>query len=246
MRAVSILLCIGLWAGAPSAARAAAPTESSTSADRVRVTIAQSAGDIDVMRDWMLDAAAKGMADANVSTSDVAPDRELVIEIEGSLLDYQYFVGVRTPTGWAGQSHRATCSCKDQDLITSVRSAIAALAPNLRASAAKASPASPDQRHGRHGAGGKAGAALIGVGAAAAIGGIVMLALPPRWSVDADIPAQEQGKTLRLPGAIIAGAGFALVAAGAVLVHRDRTKRRASVAPTVGRRGFGVVAVVRF
>ncbi len=246
MSAASILLSIGLVVAQPTAAPSSAASGGTSSARPARVTIAKSAGDLDVMRKWMLGAASGGMADAKVDASEVAADRELVIEIEGSLLDYQYFVGVRTPDGWAGQPHRAACTCKDDDLIKSVRGAVGQLAPNLRAPKVESAPAAKRDRPQRLGRGGIAGVALISVGAAAAIAGIVMLALPARWSIDEEMPAQEQGKTLRLPGGILAGVGVGLVAGGAVLVHRDRSKRRVAVTPTAGGRGFGVAAVVRF
>ncbi len=248
MRALPILLCIGVGAGSSTAALAATPSPASTaSPDRVEITIAPSVGDVEVMDRWMQLAAGSGMNDAGVTWPEVADDRTLVIEIEGSLLEYEYFVGVRTPDGWAGPAQSASCECRDQQLIDGVRLAVSKLGPQLRPPAPDASPAASKLRPARRlGPGGIAGATLLGVGGAAVLGGILMLALPPKWSVDEDDPGLERGKTLRLPGAIVAGAGVALVTVGAVLLHRDRTKRRATVAPTAGRRGFGVAAVVRF
>lgn len=233
----------------PMRVLAAEPMRSSAPAG-VRVEIAESAGDLEVMRKWMNDAAAGGMADAGVRAQDVVAGRELVIEVEGELLEYGYRVAVQPGAKGDGDATLVACKCTDQELVARVRGAVASVAPQLRAGVEPTDPvptAVPDEPRPRLRASGKAGAALVGVGAVASIAGIVVLALPPRYDTDPDALAQERGKTFRVPGGVTLGVGVGLVVVGAVLLHRDRKRvRHLAIAPSGGPRSVGIAASFRF
>lgn len=240
-------IAAALVLGAPrrAAAADAAPAPVAAPRDAVRVSVADGSGDTETMIEWMRGAAEAGMKEAGVEINDVAADRELRIEVTGALLDYTFLVGVRGPSNWVGQVESVGCECTDDELAARVRVAVAKVAPDLRAPQ-EATESGPKPAGGRLGRSGKIGAAAVGVGAAAVVGGVIMLALPPRWSSPDGEPERETGKTFRLPGGIVAGIGVALVVAGAVLIHRDRKARRLSVSPAVARGFVGAGALVRF
>lgn len=233
----------------PMRVRAAEPTRSEAPAG-VRVQIAESAGDLEVMRKWMHDAAAGGMGDAGVRASEIAAGRELVIEVEGALLEYAYRVAVQPGAPGQVDAPLVTCQCTDQELVARVRGAVASVAPKLRADVEVAPPVPANVEEtppAGLGAGGKAGAALVGVGAAASIAGIVLIALPPRYDADPGALEQEVGKTFRVPGGVTLGIGVGLVVTGAVLLHRDRARaKRVAITPWGGQRSAGAVASFRF
>lgn len=246
-KTISMLICGALALATPRLVLA----RTDGAGEPVAVEVGGSVAEATVVRKWMMDAASRGMAAARVAPADVASGRIVAIEISGELLDYHYRVGVRAGGEWVGDPIEESCECGDDDLVARVEDAVEAVAPRLRGDAAPPSTSPPPPKPGRDekqrlSASGKAGAALVGVGAAATIAGVVLVALPPRWRVDEAAPEHESGKTYRLPGGIVAGVGAAMVVVGAVLIHRDRKPRRVTAAPAAARGFVGMGASVRF
>ncbi len=249
MRATSILLCIALGAGLPQAARAGSPDASASSVGPVRVEVAESAGDVDMMRTWMLDAASQGMADAKVAVDEVLPGRELVVQIEGVVFDYQYLVGVRGPEGWIGTAQSMACSCKDDDLVARVRAAAADASPRLKGDpSVPVGPGEVGPKRRGLGPKGIAGAVLLGAGVAGIVGGAVLLTRPEDRSTKSDDLQRYEGTTTKPAGIAVLVLGGAAVVTGAVLLAVGLKARKKSVAwrPTFGARFVGIAVGGKF
>lgn len=243
MRAVSTLLCIGLGAGLPHAAHAGSPGAQTSDSGPIHVDIAESAGDVAMMRTWILDAASKGMADAQVAPNDTLPGREMVVQIEGVVLDYHYIVGVRTPSGWVGTTESMTCACKDQELIARIRAAVAEASPRLKGDPqAPVGPADSTVVRRPLGAKGIAGAILLGAGVGGIVGGAVLVARPDARTTRSDDRERYHGTTTKPSGIGLLVAGGVVAITGAVLLGLAVKARRKPVAwtPVVGSRFVGV------
>lgn len=221
----------------------------------IRVELADSVDDPELVTGWMREAAAAGLAAADVSPEAIPPGRSLVIEIGGSLLAYEYTVGVRVGAAWQGDLVSARCKCNDDALVARVREAVTSVAPRLVGTAdattsatTATQPASVADRPSKLGREGRAGVGLLAVGGATALGGVAVVVLGRRPSgPKAANTERGTGRDFRAAGFAMLGAGAAVAIVGAVLLGRDRGRaKRAKVAVDADARGAGLTLTGRF
>jgi hypothetical protein len=201
------------------------------------------------------------------------PDaRDPVIHVDVDVLagpdpGYQCEVWISRDDAVLGERRRVECPlCTESEIVQRVEATVRELVALLPADAdaepspepepsatsgstppSSSTPAPPSDTDDRAGLGplGKAGAALVPVGAAAAIAGAVLVALPAK--VDQDDPLYEID--YRPPGAATLAAGGAVLVAGVVLLVVDRRRARprtTALAPTLGPRAAGLSWSGRF
>ncbi len=220
-----------------------------------------------LVRAWANDATVAGLRKAEIDAEDVADGRVLVVELRGREFKYEITVGVRQGEDWLAKSGPVECKCNPDELVERLTAEVAAVAPELEAKDDSttgpavapatnggtgsppdvAPPPSGDDRRPLK-AGGKAGVALISVGGAATIAGIVLLALPPQEDL-ADDPERTDSTSYRPVGGAVLGVGLAGVIVGAVLLGIDRKRARSrntALVPTFGPRSAGFVLSTRF
>ena len=221
----------------------------------IRVELADTVDDPELVTGWMHEAAVAGMAAADVSPEAIPAGRSLVIEIGGSLLAYEYTVGVRVGAAWHADLVSARCKCNDDLLVARVREAVTSVAPRLVGTTDATTPATPDSppasvaaRPPKLGTEGKAGVALLAVGGGAALGGVAVLALGrrPDGPTAANVE-RGRGRDFRAVGFAMLGTGLVVAIVGAVLLGRDRGRaKRAKVAVGADARGAGFMLTGRF
>lgn len=250
----------------PVLASAAAPAEGETSLPQYcEIAVDESfAGQRKFVRAWAADGVRDGLDRVKIDAAEVAKGRVLVVEIGGRAFAYTGKVDVR---GDDDEARVFECKCSSDDLVAKVAGEVAAVAPGLVATAAvtdapvdepasapttTTQPAVVDEApvgKKRMGKGGRAGAVLIGVGAAALIGGVVLLALGERSKDDGDVD-RDRTTDYRPAGGASLGVGAALVITGAVLVAVDKKRARSggrmAMLPTVGSRSWGFAITGRF
>jgi hypothetical protein len=263
-RVLAVVIATALSSGGMSVTASAAPaaTESSDVPAFVSISIAETVRPTDVAQAWVSDGVQEALASASISATDVG-SRELVVELGGKALAYEVSVGVRQDGSWIAGPTTSPCSCHGDDLVAHVRTAVAGVAPKLRADEVVDDPGSsatppPElrppvedtSRAERRPLGkmGGAGVALVVVGGAATIAGVALLAIPVE-DAHADDPERTETASYRVPGGVVLGVGLATLVVGAALLGTDRAhaKRRASaLAPSFGRRWVGVSWTTRF
>jgi len=236
--------------------------------DYASVWLADSfADDGKLVRAWANDATVAGLRKAEIDAGDVATGRVLVVELRGREFKYEILVGVRQGEEWLAKAEPVECKCNPDELVERLTTEVAAVAPKLevqgepatepvpppttngggRAPADVGAPPRGEQRRPLA-AGGKAGVALLAVGGAATIAGVVLLALPPQQDL-ADDPERTDETSYRPVGGAVLGVGLAAVITGAVLLGIDRKRARsrsAALLPMFGPRSAGFVLSTRF
>jgi hypothetical protein len=183
-------------------------------------------------------------------------------ELVGTEPGYQCEVWISRDDEVLGERRRVECTlCTESEIVQRVETTVAEMVAQLPAVADEPAPAtsepsepspgavpptpSDDDPSPRLRALGKAGAALVAVGAAGAITGGVLVALPPK--VDVDDPLYEV--SYRPPGIATLAAGGAVLVAGVVMLVVDRRRARdrtTALVPTLGPGAAGVSVVGRF
>jgi len=82
------------------------------------------------LRDHVVERSRRRLRSTRARTTS---GRELVIEVEGALLEYAYRVAVRPGAPGQVDAPLVACQCTDQELVARVRGAVASVAPKLRA-----------------------------------------------------------------------------------------------------------------
>jgi hypothetical protein len=253
----AFIVALGLAAApmsAPAAQPAAAPLP-----DYVTLEVADSVIETDLVRTWASEAVTGGLGDAKIDAA--ANGRTLAVTINGTPFAYDVTVGVKDGGDWIGDLRSGVCKCDDTQLVSRVRSDVAAVAGRLQPGDAPpvvshpTTPASPDATADKRervplGGKGKAGVALLVLGAGGVIAGAVLLGMGSNEEVASDDPSATETADLRPPGAAVLATGGVLVVAGAVLLGLDRRdakrKRAVAIAPSAGRTTYGFAISGRF